>query len=90
MRKQPTQHQKIITLCSDGEYHCQNEFRDLFIFSPHKRRSEIEKKGRYKFKTRDCVHGVKGQFDYIMVDNDPPVITGHVNINGKIIPIYSK
>ena len=61
-----TQPEKIIELCGDGEWHCQNAFRALYIFSPHKRRSEIEAKGRYKFEKIKCEHGVRGQFDYRM------------------------
>ena len=61
-----TQHQKIIEMCSDGKYHCQIEFWDLFIRSPHKRRGEIEKRGEYEFKTRPCEHKVKNGYDYLM------------------------
>ena len=61
-----TQHEKIIEMCLDGNWHCQNEFRALYIFSPHKRRSEIEAKGKYRFETRKCEHGVRGQLDYLM------------------------
>lgn len=71
-----TQHQKILNLCADGEFHCQNAFRELYIFSPHKRREEIEKGkykggqyGKYKFLTRKCIHGVSGQFDYRITQN---------------------
>lgn len=68
-----TQHKKIIGLCSDGEFHCQNEFRALYIFSPHKRRAEIEEGGKWKFEKRKCQHGVRGQFDYRMYQ-DPTYI----------------
>ena len=68
-----TQHQKIINLCLDGEFHCQNSFRNLYIFSPHKRRKEIENEGKYMFFTRKCEHGVRGQFDYKMVERQPIV-----------------
>ena len=54
-------------MCSDGNWHCQNAFRDLYIFSPHKRRSEIEAKGKYRFEYRKCEHGVAGQRDYKMI-----------------------
>ena len=64
-----TQHQKIINLCYDGQWVCQNQFRALYIFSPHKRRSEIELRGRYYFKKQKCQHGVANQFDYQMLDN---------------------
>ena len=56
-------------MCGDGNFHCQNEFRQLYIFSPHKRRSEIEKTGQYTFEKKKCEHGVGGQFDYKMIDN---------------------
>jgi len=62
-----TQHQKIIEMCRDGKYHCQIEFWNLFIRSPHKRRADIEEKGEYRFETKDCEHGVKNGFDYKMV-----------------------
>ena len=65
-----TQHQKIINLCSDGGWKCQNEFRALYIFSPHKRRSEIEAQGNYRFEYRKCEHGIAGQRDYRMVEQD--------------------
>jgi hypothetical protein len=72
-----TQHEKIIDMCLDGNYHCQNEFREKFIFSPHKRRNEIagikkesdEPTGKYYFKKIPCEHGVGGQFDYLMLPN---------------------
>ena len=56
-------------MCLDKNWHCQNEFRALYIFSPHKRRSEIESKGKYRFEHRKCEHGIAGQFDYYMVEN---------------------
>ena len=64
-----TQHQKIINLCYDGRWVCQNQFRALYIFSPHKRRAEIELRGRYRFIKRKCQHGVANQFDYQMLEN---------------------
>ena len=63
-----TQHEKIIEMCLDGNWHCQNEFRALYIFSPHKRRSEIEAQGKYKFEWRKCEHDIRGQRDYRMVE----------------------
>ena len=61
-----------------GQFHCQNEFRDLFIFSPHKRRIDIEGRknrnelptGKYIFDERKCEHGVKNQKDYRMFVNE--------------------
>jgi hypothetical protein len=65
-----TQYQKIIDLCSDGEWHCGIDFWNLFIRSPHKRRSEIEKKGRYRFESRPCEHNHKNVRDYRMFENN--------------------
>jgi len=64
-------------MCADGEFHCQNEFRANYIFSPHKRRCEIEGRrnqrepitGKFYFRERKCEHGVGGQKDYLMVEN---------------------
>lgn len=72
-----TQHSKIIEMCIDGGWHCQNEFRDNFIFSPHKRRNEIAGKkresdtptGKYYFIKDKCQHGTAGQYDYKMLPN---------------------
>lgn len=72
------QKKKIVEMCKDGQFHCQNEFRDLFIFSPHKRRIEIEGRknrqelptGKYIFEERKCEHGVRGQKDYRMLLNE--------------------
>jgi len=61
-----TQHEKIIEMCSDGEFHCQLAFWNLYIRSPHKRREEVEKKYGVGFKTMRCVHGVKNGYDYRM------------------------
>ena len=72
-----SQHSKVIEICSDGGWHCQNEFRENYIFSPHKRRVEIEgrknraetPRGKYIFQDRDCEHGFKRQHDYRMIKN---------------------
>ena len=72
-----SQHTKIINICLDGEWHCQNEFRANYIFSPHKRRIEIEGRknkrekatGKYIFEDRACEHDVSGQRDYRMSKN---------------------
>lgn len=66
-------------MCEDGQWHCQNEFREMYIFSPHKRRCEIEGRknrkekvtGRYEFLERGCEHGVRGQKDYKMIEINP-------------------
>lgn len=78
MSETKAQRKKIIDLCRDGQWHCQNEFRDLYIFSPHKRRIEIEGRknrnelptGMYIFEERKCEHGVRGQKDYRMFLNE--------------------
>lgn len=57
---------KIIELCKDKGFVCQIQFWNLFIRSPHKRRSDIAKEGKYYFETRKCEHGVKNGFDYQM------------------------
>ena len=56
-------------MCRDGEWHCQQNFRNIYCYSPHKRRSEIEADGKYSFKKKSCEHGVRGQFDYLMTLN---------------------
>ena len=71
------QHQKILELCEDGRWVCQNEFRAIYIFSPHKRRIEIEGRknrlepiiGKYIFDERSCVHDFGNQKDYKMRKN---------------------
>ena len=69
-----TQHQKLIEMCKDGEWHCQTDFR-LHSWSPHKRRDDIVEgrtkhaiKGHYKFEERSCEHGISGSKDYRMID----------------------
>lgn len=64
-----TQHDKIKKMCKDGEWHCGNEFRANYIFSPHKRRSEITEEGQYYFEDRKCEHGHKNVRDYRMILN---------------------
>ena len=64
-----TQYQKIIEMCSDGGWHCQVEFWNMFIRSPHKRRSEIERQGRYRFESSPCEHGYPKVRDYRMTEN---------------------
>lgn len=73
-----SQHDKIISFCKDGDWHCGNEFRQNFIFSMHKRMIEIEGRrnktepitGKYYFIYRKCEHGHKNVKDYKMVLND--------------------
>ena len=85
-----TQHQKIINLCGDGEYHCQIEFWNLFIRSPHKRRGEIEEKGQYHFETRDCIHGVKNGFDYRMSGEKRSQKVEYVERNGVMVAVIKQ
>ena len=91
-----TQHQKIINLCLDGGWHCQNEFRALYIFSPHKRRVEIEGRknryerptGKYIFEDRPCTHDFRGQLDYRMYLNPdliPRPIERKVAVSQRLI-----
>lgn len=64
-----TQHQKIENMCKDGGWHCQTEFWSMFIMSPHTRRAEIEKQGKYKFESRPCEHNHSKVMDYKMIEN---------------------
>ena len=64
MRK-PTQHEKIIALCSDGEFHCQRQFWDISK-SPHKRRAEITEDYGHIFVERSCIHGTPASKDFKM------------------------
>lgn len=63
-----SQHDKIKELMRDGEWHCQVSFWNLYIRSPHKRRSEIEKEGEFYFEDRPCEHHHKLVRDYRMLD----------------------
>lgn len=68
----------------DGQWHCGNEFREWYIFSPHKRRIEIEGRknknepitGKYKFIERSCVHESPGVKDYLMVESGVMFVGG--------------
>ena len=62
----PTQLDKIINLCRDGNWVCQSQFW-LISKSPHKRRGDIEKEGIWKFEPRTCEHGIKNSHDFRMV-----------------------
>ena len=97
MKNNQTQHQKIIEMCQDGNFHCQNEFRALFIFSPHKRRMEIARelnpihldKSAYAltWEERKCEHGVRGQKDYLFISAFAPEKKDTYQVydlNGKI------
>lgn len=61
--KKPTQHDKIIALCADKDWHCQTQFWNISK-SPHKRRGEIEAMGLGKFEPRACVHGIVNSKDF--------------------------
>ena len=73
-----TQHNKIIEMQKDGQWHCVNEYRAMFIFSGWKRRIEIEGRknrnelptGKYIFEERKCEHGIKNQKDFKMFLNE--------------------
>jgi hypothetical protein len=78
-----TQHQKIIELHRNANWGwvCGNAYRAEFIFSPHKRRDEIEKEGIYEFWRdkndpdrhgrpkigRKCIHGQPLVRDYLLL-----------------------
>jgi hypothetical protein len=65
-----TQHDKIIEMCMDRDWHCQAEFWKNHIFSPHKRRDDVEKKTDkngnklYEFFERPCEHGIAQSKDF--------------------------
>jgi hypothetical protein len=59
-----SQEQKVIEMLSDGEWHCQLEFRQAFMWSPHKRREEAEKSSKRSIEFRACTHGLKRSRDY--------------------------
>jgi hypothetical protein len=80
-----SQHDKIKQICADGEFHCQIEFWNAYIRSPHKRRAEIEKKG-YLFEPRPCTHGQKRSYDYRMVKIEPKV-ESRQSIQSVLYPI---
>jgi len=73
-----TQHDKIIEMCMDRDWHCQAEFWKNYIFSPHKRRAEIEKKTDkndnklYEFYERPCEHGIAQSKDFLLRFLNPP------------------
>ena len=61
-----TQLDRIINLCRNGEWICQTSFWEISK-SPHKRRSDIEKEGIWKFEPRKCTHGIKNSHDFRMM-----------------------
>lgn len=87
--KKPTQHEKIIDMCKDGEFHCQTEFWNISK-SPHKRRGEIAEDGKFYFIDRKCSHGLKGVLDYKMLLNEQKYkkVTYFVPSLGKTIESY--
>jgi hypothetical protein len=72
--REMTQHEKILNMCSDGQWHCQSEYWK-FSHSPHKRRDDIEKHKvkcalptlNYEFQPRDCQHGIVNSRDYLLI-----------------------
>lgn len=58
---------RIMAFSSDGAFHCQVEYWDSFIRSPHKRRREISDGGVYRFESRPCAHGHGNSNDYRMI-----------------------
>ena len=77
-----TQYKKIIDMCSDNEFHCQVEFWNLFVRSPHKRRAELAKTGKYIFQDRPCQHGHKNVRDYRLYEI-PVIVEGKITIGDK-------
>lgn len=63
-----SQVQKIIDMCKKEEWICQTSFWPISK-SPHKRRDDIIKQGKYTFEDRKCEHGHKGVKDYKMIVN---------------------
>ena len=75
-QEKPTQFDKILAMCADGLWHCQDEFWKISR-SPHKRRGDIEKgvphgieAGRYEFIPRPCEHGIDRSRDFRMIEHD--------------------
>jgi len=72
-----TQHERIIELCSDNDWHCNDDFHPI-TWSPHKRRGEIEKKTDkngnklYEFYERPCEHGIAQSKDFLLRFLNPP------------------
>jgi hypothetical protein len=66
-----TQEQRVIDMLSDGGWHCQKEFWDRYMRSPHKRREGAEKLARRKIEARKCEHGMGRSFDYRFEPKEP-------------------
>lgn len=58
-----TQHEKILEMHQAQEWVCQMSYWNAMIRSPHKRRSELARKG-YMVENRPCVHGHDKSYDY--------------------------
>ena len=61
-----TQYNKILKLHENNDWVCQVSYWNSFIRNPHKRRSELEATGRYRFEWRKCEHGYRNVRDYKM------------------------
>lgn len=59
-----TQTEKITRFCKCNTWTCQATFWKNFIFSPHKRRSDIVEEGEYYFEERPCEHGISHSKDF--------------------------
>lgn len=68
-----TQYQKILELHSDGKWHCNAEYWRLFIRSPHKRRSEMERMYGVRFEWIPCEHSHRNVRDYLLIPRKEPI-----------------
>ena len=78
-----TQHQKILELCADGQFHCQAGFW-LISKSPHKRRDDIKlgkykggEPNKYEWDERPCIHGIKNSKDFKLIPVSIPIPQFH-------------
>ncbi len=58
------QYEKILGFCRVNRWTCQRTFWANFIFSPHKRRSELTEQGEFYFEERPCEHGILRSKDF--------------------------
>lgn len=65
-----TQFDKLITMLSDGAFHCQADFW-VVSKSPHKRRDDLTKRG-YQFEERPCTHGIRNSKDFRLASLPKP------------------
>lgn len=88
--KHPTQHEKIIALCSDGEFHCQREFWNISK-SPHKRRAEITEDYGHVFEDRPCIHGTPASKDFKMTRKlTEKIISSYEVVGGRAVLKYDQ